>query len=82
MAGLVAMSGSYLSKEISMDVYVWYNALNDRYEIGSRVDFEMIMSRKTFHEKPELLYRFNRLSSRLAYKVVEELNEESNMKSV
>jgi hypothetical protein len=65
-----------------MDTYVWYNSNNAKYEIGSRVDFEMIMRRRSFDEKPELLYRFNRLSSRLAYQVVEELNEEKILKSV
>lgn len=60
-----------------MDIYVWYNTVNSKYEIGSRVDYEMIVRRKSFDAKPELLYRFNRLSSRLALKVVNELNEEN-----
>lgn len=59
-----------------MDVYVWYNHNIARYEIGSRIDFEVIMSRDSRENKPELLYRFNRLSSKLAYKMVEELNSD------
>jgi glycine betaine/choline ABC-type transport system substrate-binding protein len=65
-----------------MDTYVWYNAILSKYEIGSRVDFEMIVRRKSIDAKPELLYRFNRLSSRLAEKVVTELNEELEVKTV
>lgn len=65
-----------------MDIYVWYNSLLSKYEIGSRVDFEMIVRRKSFDTKPELLYRFNRLSSKLAMKVVNELNSEMELKSV
>ena len=63
-----------------MDIYVWYNNMQSKYEIGSRVDFEMIIRRKSFDAKPELLYRFNRLSSKLAQKVVNELNTELELK--
>jgi Holliday junction resolvasome RuvABC DNA-binding subunit len=57
----------------SIDVYVWYNPTKTRYEIGSRVEFEML-SRHSNTGDFELLYRFNRLSAKLAKRVVLELN--------
>lgn len=57
-----------------MDVFVWYNPLKEKYETGSRIDFELLGRRIGTDHTLKLLYRFNRLSSQLAEKMVEELN--------
>ena len=60
-----------------MDVYVWYNPEAAKYEIGSRIDYELLVRRLGGNHTMQLLYRFNRLSSKIAEKVVTELNDTS-----
>ena len=58
-----------------MDVYVWFNPEDAKYKIGSRIDYELLVRRKGSDQDIRLLYKFNRLSSKIAEQVVNELNE-------
>ena len=59
-----------------MDQFIWYNPDIERYQKGSREDYDKAVN--NCRQEISLMYEFTEVSARLAGKLVNELNKSSS----
>jgi len=57
-----------------MELFIWYNPQIDCYQQGSREEYQRIVAQCKDIGEATLMYELNELSSRLANKILTELN--------
>lgn len=63
-----------------MDTYIWYNPNIDIYQKGNLKDYEMLTAEVEDRNSFMIVYELSELSSRLANKLLEELNSMRELK--
>lgn len=54
--------------------YIWYNPQNKTYQVGNEMEYNVQLASSANPEEMVILYELDEITSRLAGKIVNELN--------